>query len=144
MVATLAGALVAWFLGSLPSTLMGVGSDQSGASSQEPETWLMLLLAAGMGLFLGVILALPQWRVLRRAAPRASIWLPANAAWALGMPGIFAAVDLAYNAGTVAGAVAVMAAALALTGAAVGAVHGLALVWLARAATARPTQRFDR
>jgi hypothetical protein len=130
--ATLAGALIAWFLGSLPSTLIGLGSDQSGAAGQEPATWLMMLLAAAMGLFLGVILALPQWRVLRRAAPRAWVWLPANAAaWALGMPVIFAAVDLAYNTGTVAGAVAVMAAALALTGALVGAVHGLALVWLA-------------
>jgi hypothetical protein len=132
VVATVVGAVVAWFLGSLPSTLMGLGSEQSGAASQEPETWLMMLLAAGMGLFLGVILALPQWRVLRRAVKSAWVWLPANAvAWALGMPVIFAAVDLAYNTGAVAGAVAVMAAALALTGAVVGAVHGVALVWLA-------------
>ena len=83
VVATVTGAVVAWFLGSLPSTLMGLGGDQSGAASQEPETWLMMLLAAGMGLFLGVILALPQWRVLRRVAPLAWVWLPANAlAWA--------------------------------------------------------------
>ena len=47
------------------------------------------------------------------------------------MPIIFAAVDLAYRAGTIWGAVGVMALALILTGAAVGAVHGLALVWLA-------------
>ena len=133
LLATLAGALVAWFLGSLPSTLIGLGGDPSGATAQEPETWLMMLLAAGMGLVLGLILALPQWRVLRRHAGRAWAWLPANAvAWALGMPVIFAAVDLAYRSGTVAGAAGIMAAALALTGAIVGAVHGVALLWLVR------------
>lgn len=133
LLATLAGALVAWFLGSLPSTLIGLGGDSSGATAQEPETWLMMLLAAGMGLFLGLILALPQWLVLRRRAGRAWAWLPANAAaWALGMPVIFAAVDLAYRAGTVLGAVGIMAVALALTGAIVGAVHGVALLWLVR------------
>jgi hypothetical protein len=132
LAATLAGALVAWFLGSLPATLIDMGADQTQAPAQEPETWLMLTMAAAMGLVLGLILGLPQWRVLRRAARRAWVWLPANsAAWALGMPIIFAAVDLAYRAGTAWGAVGVMALALALTGATVGAVHGLALVWLA-------------
>jgi hypothetical protein len=133
LVATLAGALIAWFLGSLPSTLIGLGSSGSSSASQEPETWLMLLLAAGMGLVLGLILALPQWRVLRHEARRAWVWLPANAvAWALGMPVIFAAVDRAYAAGSVAGTIGVMAAALALTGAIVGAVHGVAVVWISR------------
>ena len=132
LAATLIGVLVAWFLGSLPATLMDMGADPSGAPAQEPETWMVLTLAAAMGLVLGVILALPQWRALRRAAENAWVWLPANsAAWALGMPVIFAAVDRAYGAGTTWGAIVVMALALALTGAVVGAVHGLALVWLA-------------
>ena len=132
LVATLIGVLVAWFLGSLPATLMDMGADQTQVPAQEPETWVVLAMAGAMGLFLGMILALPQWWVLRRTAGRASFWLPANsAAWALGMPIIFVAVDLAYRTGTVWGAVAVLAPALALTGAVVGAVHGLALVWLA-------------
>ena len=133
LLATLTGALVAWFLGSLPSTLIGLVGDSSGAAAQEPEAWLMMLLAAGMGLFLGLILALPQGIVLRRQARRAWAWLPANAAaWALGMPIIFAAVDLAYQAGSIPGAAGIMAAALALTGAIVGAVHGVALLRLVR------------
>jgi hypothetical protein len=145
VVATVGGALVAWFFGSLPSTLMGIGSGESSAASQEPETWLMMVLGAAMGLVLGVILALPQWRVLRRAAKHAWVWLPANAvAWALGMPLIFAAVDLAYGSGTVAGAIGVMAAALALTGAVVGAVHGLALVWLAGSVQPMDRQEIGR
>lgn len=132
LVATLIGALVAWLLGSLPATLIDMGADQAQAPVQEPETWLMLTLAAAMGLVLGAILALPQWWVLRRAVGKAWVWLPANsAAWALGMPIVFAAVDLAYEVGTAWGAVGVMALALVLAGATVGAVHGLALVWLA-------------
>jgi hypothetical protein len=132
LVATWIGVLVAWFLGSLPATLIDMGADQAQAPAQEPETWVMLSMAAAMGLVLGVILALPQWRVLRQGIERAWVWLPANsAAWAVGMPIVFGAVDLAYRAGTAGGAIGVIAFALALTGAAVGAVHGLALVWLA-------------
>jgi hypothetical protein len=90
---------------------------------------------------LGLILALPQWWVLRQIVDRAWGWLPANGvAWALGMPLVFAAVDLAYQAGTVWGSVVVMVLALVLTGAVVGAVHGLAVVWLA----ARATESWNR
>ena len=117
---------------------MDMGADQAQAPAQEPETWVMLSMAAAMGLVLGVILGLPQWRVPRRAVDRAWVWLPANsAAWAVGLPIVFAAVDLAYRVGTVWGAVGMMALALAFTGAAVGAVHGLALVWLASRAQVR-------
>ena len=140
--ATLIGALVAWFLGSLPSTLMGLGAQEADVAAQGPEMWVILLLAGGMGLFLGIVLGLPQWRVLRRAVPRAWLWLPANsAAWALGMPLIFAAVDVAQRAGTTVGTVAIILIALALTGAVVGAVHGLALVQLAKAVDPRGTGR---
>lgn len=136
LLATVIGAMVAWFLGSLPSTLMDMGGQANGAPAQEPPQALVLLLAAGMGLFLGVVLGYPQWRVLRQAVQGAWLWLPANSlAWALGMPAIFAAVDRAYAAyasGSPVGAAVIMAAALALAGTLVGAVHGLALVKLAR------------
>ena len=86
------------------------------------------------GLFLGAVLGIPQWLVLRRVVKGAWLWIPANClAWALGMPVIFAMVDRAYAvyaAGSIAGAVVVLAGTLALTGAVVGAVHGLALVKL--------------
>jgi len=40
-----------------------------------------------MGAVLGMILGAPQWRVLRRYASGASLWVWANAAaWAVGMP----------------------------------------------------------
>ncbi len=137
ILATVVGAMIAWFLGSLPSTLMDMGSQEGAATAAEPPQALVLLMAAGMGLFLGAVLGTPQWRVLRQAARGAWIWIPANClAWALGMPVIFAAVDRAYPAyestGSFIPAVAIMAVALAITGAIVGAVHGLALVKLAQ------------
>jgi hypothetical protein len=80
--ATVIGALVAWFFGSLPSTLMDMGVQETETAVQEPETTTILPLAAAMGLVLGFVLGYPQWRVLRRVAPTAWLWIPANcAAW---------------------------------------------------------------
>jgi len=132
VLATIIGAVVAWFFGSLPSTLIDMGAQQSGTEVQEPSTALVLLLAAGMGIVLGVVLAYPQWRVLRRVVTHAWWWIPANsAAWAFGMAIIFAAMDLAFSQPSPVGSAVVIAGALLLAGAAVGAVHGLALVRLA-------------
>ena len=129
--ATVMGAMVAWFFGSLPSTLMDMGGPQSGGAAQEPPTAIVLLLAAAMGLFLGFILGYPQWRVLRKAAERAWIWLPANcAAWALGMPTIFAVMDIAFRSPALPASIMIIALGVLLAGALVGAVHGLALVRL--------------
>ena len=133
--ATLVGALIAWFLGSLPSTIMSLGEVSSQAAqasaTAEPAAWLVLLLAALMGLVLGVILAWPQWRVLRRAVAKAGWWIPANsAAWFFGMPIIFWAMDTAFNSGSLLIGISIIAASLAVTGAVVGAVHGIVLVWL--------------
>jgi len=132
VVSTVAGAVVAWFLGSLPSTLMDMGAQATGAAVQEPQASTVLLLAAAMGVFLGLVLGYPQWRVLRRAVHGAWLWIPANcAAWALGMPTVFAAIDLAQRRTSLGGVLPIIALGLLLTGAVVGAVHGLALVRLA-------------
>ena len=139
VLATVIGAMIAWFFGSLPSTLMDMGAQQTGAEMQEPSTVVMLLLAAGMGAVLGVVLAYPQWRILRKVADQAWLWIPANsAAWALGMAVIFAAMDIAFGMPTLTGSIAAIAIALLLAGALVGAVHGLALVALAARLQAQP------
>jgi hypothetical protein len=130
--ATIVGAVVAWFFGALPSSLMDMSAQQTGAPIQEPQAATVLLLAAAMGLILGGVLGYPQWRVLRGAVHGAWLWLPANcAAWAVGMPAIFAAIDLAQQSNSVAGALATIALGLLVAGALVGAVHGAALVRLA-------------
>ncbi|MBN1400543.1 MAG: hypothetical protein JXA74_06880, partial [Anaerolineae bacterium] len=134
VVATILGAVVAWLLGSIPMTLTSLSSETPSSAGQEPPQAVVLALAAAMGLAAGLILSAWQWRALRRHASGAWRWLPANAlAWAVGMPLIFAGVDWAQKAGSVAGAVLVMAGCIALAGALVGAIHGVALVTLAGA-----------
>lgn len=68
LTATVAGAMIAWFLGSLPNSLIDFGAQQGGVTMQEPPAWTVYVLAAGMGLALGPVLGIPQWRVLRRHA----------------------------------------------------------------------------
>lgn len=102
--ATLFGALAAYVLGYLPSTIMNL-SEQAGAASTapvapmaEPPQWIVLLLAAGMGAVAGAVLSFAQWLVLRRSAAGAGVWIPANMlAWAAGMPVIFWGIDAAQR-----------------------------------------------
>jgi hypothetical protein len=130
-IATGLGALVAWTLGMIPSTMMDLTSGANGAPPFEMSDALQGVLAAGMGFVLGPILGLPQWRVLRRHVATAGWWIPANAlAWAAGMPLVFAGVGWAIDAPSLPLAVVWVAVALLLAGAAVGAIHGLFLVWL--------------
>jgi hypothetical protein len=126
--ATVAGAVVAWALGMLPSTLM----DMDGAAQGPPiSDGVQYLLAAGMGLALGPVLGIPQWLVLRRHVPRAGWWVPANAvAWAAGMPVIFAVAGGVPAGLPVLALAALVLGTLTLAGAIVGAMHGVVLVRL--------------
>jgi hypothetical protein len=134
--ATLIGALVAYVLGYLPSTLMDVGeASASSAPMVEPPQWIILLLAAGMGAVGGAILSFAQWLVIRREVRGAGVWIPANMlAWTFGMPIIFLGVDIAFEMSTLWQSVLVMAGMLFVSGAVVGAIHGRFLVSLAKEA----------
>jgi magnesium-transporting ATPase (P-type) len=131
--ATLVGALIAYVLGYLPSTLMDMGASASQtAAPVEPPQWIILLLAAGMGLVGGLMLSFAQWLVLRGKAKRAGLWIPANMlAWAFGMPLIFWGIDQAFKMSEVWQSVLLMAGILLITGAVVGAIEGLFLVRMA-------------
>src|SRR5215204_923571 len=86
-----------------------------------------------MGLVLGPVLGFVQWLVLRRFVSHAALWMPANGvAWAFGMVVIFTGIDPAISGGFGFISVAIVALTLACAGAVVGAIHGLALVWLLR------------
>jgi hypothetical protein len=90
----------------------------------------MYSLAAAMGVVLGPILGVPQWLALRQHARRAIWWIPANAAaWALGMPVVFVGAGSAPPGGLL-GLVATALLTAMVAGGVVGAVHGLALIWL--------------
>lgn len=138
VLATAAGALLAWTLGMLPSTLLSAGAEAGGPATAEPNAVVIYAAAALLGAGAGAILGAPQWFVLRRHVCRAALWIPANAlAWAPGMVLAFAAADFLFSAGLGAtGALAAGVAVLAAIGAMVGAIHGLALLWLLRAPAA--------
>lgn len=132
--ATALGAGIAWTLGMVPSSVMqwvmDGGGTEAAATAPVISDAMQLVLAAGMGVVLGPFLAVPQWRVLRRYVARAGGWVPANsAAWAVGMVLVFQAAGSTpwpLSAATLARPVLL----LALAGAAVGAIHGAALMWL--------------
>lgn len=128
--ATVIGAVVAWALGVIPSTVMKIGDAGQAGSPVQIGPALRLLLAAGLGFAVGPVLAFFQWRVLRRHIERgAAWWLSANAlAWAAAMPIVFAG---AHASATVSAAPALMAwiaLSLLAAGGVAGAVHGAALV----------------
>lgn len=129
---TLIGALIAYVLGYLPSTLMSMGeATTSGTPVTEPAQWIVLLLAAGMGAIGGAVLSFAQWLVMRGKVERATSWIPANMlAWLFGMPIIFWGIDLAFKANALWQSVLVMAGTLFVAGAVVGAIHGLFLIRL--------------
>lgn len=142
--ATALGALIAWTLGMIPSTAMQLAAnaqpavDAAVAPAAEPPQIMIYLLAAVMGLILGPILGTPQANVLKDHVQDAWLWVAANAlAWAVGMVIIFIGTSFIPGDGQVtAGIVAALVGFVALGGAAVGAVHGIALVWLTRSAAA--------
>jgi hypothetical protein len=133
--ATLIGALVAYVMGYLPSTLMSLGEQatQAQAPAAEPARWLVLLLAAGLGAAGGAVLSFAQWLTMRRNVRGASTWIPANMlAWMVGMPLIFWGIDIAQKLGGMFWLILFMAGVLLLTGLVVGAIHGVFLVRLAK------------
>jgi hypothetical protein len=131
--ATFIGALIAYVLGYLPSTLMDMGeATASSAPMVEPPQWIILLLAAGLGVVGGAVLSFAQWLAIRGEVRGAGVWIPANMlAWAFGMPIIFWGIDLAFKMPAVWQSVLWMAGVLFLSGAVVGAIHGWFLVKLA-------------
>jgi hypothetical protein len=134
VMATAAGAGLAWLLGMLPSTFIALSSDTSaGPPPTPPGPLLQYALAAAMGLVVGPILGAVQSLVLRRFVQRPWRWLGANGlAWAVGMPLIFLGMDFVpWTAGAVA-VVASLYGVCAVSGLVVGAIHGGVLVQLVR------------
>ncbi|MEP7343062.1 MAG: hypothetical protein ABI977_35370 [Acidobacteriota bacterium] len=128
--ASAAGAFAAWVLGMIPGTLMKLYADPA-APPPKVNHALMYGMAALMGAVLGPILGVPQWLALRRHVARSGWWVWANAAaWAVGMPVIFIGVGMVARGGSGLRAAVLGLATCATAGAVVGAIHGVALVWL--------------
>jgi len=138
--ATVVGAVIAWVLGMLPSTVMNLANVSETSPPPEISEWLRLLFAAGLGLITGPILAFFQWRCLRHyVRTRSRWWLPANAlAWAAGMPVIFAGAHVAAISTIHLVIIFAVGLSLLLAGTIVGAIHGRILVWILNEAVQSP------
>ncbi|WP_375772557.1 hypothetical protein NR798_17255 [Archangium gephyra] len=132
ILATAAGAGLAWLLGMVPSTVMALGSTASpGPAPEEPGVLVQYGLAMALGLVTGPILGLAQWTVLRGLVTGAGRWLWANAlAWAAGMPLIFMGMDLVPWDGPFVLVALALYLVCGVTGVAVGAIHGRVLLRL--------------
>jgi hypothetical protein len=127
------GAGLAWVLGMTPSTVVALLAGDAPAASAplmaEPGPMVTLVLAVGLGVITGPILGAVQWRVLRRTVPDAGRWLWANAAaWAVGMPVIFAGMDLVPWSGPPLLRILAIYLMCAVAGMVVGVIHGRVLV----------------
>ena len=132
VVASLIGAVMAWTLGMLPSSLMNLTS-QGESTSPDLSEVPIILLASFMGVILGIILALPQWIVLRKYVVHAGWWFGANSvAWAFGMPLVFSVAGTVPEGAAAFQVLATMLLTIAAAGGIVGAIHGLVLVWLVK------------
>lgn len=137
MLATAIGAGLAWVMGMTPSTIMVLAAPapDPAAAAEAPQisAALTYLLAAALGLAAGPVLGGAQALLLRRYVRGAGWWAAANAAaWLVGMPLIFAGMDIAFAIPR-ALIVLVVLVTTAAAGAVVGAIHGAALVRLLRA-----------
>jgi hypothetical protein len=134
--ATAVGSIVAWTAGMVPSTVAAFAEPAAGSARQlelELPMALIVTLTAFGGAFVGALLGSAQMFVLRRFVAHAGWWIPANAAaWAVSMPIVVAAGGLAGAATPRPIVVGEMLAAITLSGAVAGAVHGSALVALIR------------
>lgn len=125
--ATIAGALVAWALGMLPSMVMGDTGGEAASPPAIPPA-VELLLAALLGAITGPVLGGFQALVLRRHTPRAATWVLANSiAWAAAMPIVFAAAGGMPAHGPDAAWIALALVSLFAAGFVAGAIEGLFL-----------------
>jgi hypothetical protein len=116
-----------------PSTLMALNQNAGSSPPPEMSDAAKYALALVMGLALGTILGAPQWLVLRSYTSGASLWVWANAAaWAVGMPVVFIGAGTSPVGASALSIALKLFVTIAAAGASVGAIHGVALLWLLR------------
>ncbi|MBS1812129.1 MAG: hypothetical protein JST84_28455 [Acidobacteria bacterium] len=133
MKATAIGAVIAWGLGMIPSTLIALQETAIASPPAEISPIAKFSLAALMGLGLGVALGMTQWLILRKYLKHTNKWITANAfAWAVGMPLVFVGAGVIPQGTQGLPIFFLIAVTLLITGAVVGAIHGLVLIGLLR------------
>jgi hypothetical protein len=132
VLATSAGAALAYVVGMAPSTL--------GDRLEEAPAWALAVLGGAGGLVLLASIGTAQWLVLRHALPRAAPWIPATAlAWLAGLTVFLVVATPLWRAGQALWLTILVGVGAGLMMAAtVAAVTGIAMVWLLSAGS-----RFD-
>lgn len=126
---TVAVAATFWFLGTLPSTIVGLGAaSTTAAQSTGAEPPVILVVAGGVagGAVAGAAFGLAQWAVLRRHARPAGGWIWTNA---LGWAAALGWIMLAATLPTESTPLPVVVAGGALGGLAAGISVGIATGW---------------
>jgi hypothetical protein len=146
VIRTTLGAGLAWLLGMVPGVAASLATtDGAVPASSEPTRVVQFGLAVMMGVALGALLGAVQWTALRRHASSAGRWILANAAaWAVGMPLLFAGMDLVpWTAGPALITASIYAIGT-ITGLIVGSIHGVALMSLITWTTRVPGDESER
>jgi hypothetical protein len=129
---TAIAAMIAWLIGLQISTLMVFSSILDTTSTEAMKTQTLLKGVFLLGAWVGGVLGFAQWFVLRSHIHRVILWIGANAiAWALGLVGAFLMLNVMNPTNHFSLKTAFAATATGLTmGAIVGAITGIALIWL--------------
>ena len=122
---------IAWFIAIKASTIIAFFLVLDHSGTVEARTKVLTESVFLLGAWVGGVLGLAQWLVLRKHIRRAGWWVFANAlAWALGLLVAFVGTTLMkFDRFDLATALAGAATGLTV-GAVVGGITGIALLWL--------------
>jgi len=129
IVATAIGAIVAWLIGlKVVVVLILIFLDGGTVEVLSPRLLAAILL---LGAWIGAVLGLAQWFVLRPHVRKALLWVFANAlAWSVGFLLMFAGAKITGPGTFTLKAALVGIATGVTTGVVIGAITGIGLVWL--------------
>jgi hypothetical protein len=126
--ATGVGSLIAWLIGVKFMVALALVSFTNTMTTT--TLWALQQAVFWMGAWVGTILGIAQWLVLRSHVHKGVGWVLANAlAWGLGLLVAFMSVTWTKPEGLTIETVVVNIATGAATGAIVGSITGIALVW---------------
>jgi len=131
VIVTAIAVMVAWLIGLKVSALMifSIGLDPTLTTAMKTRALLQGVFL--LGAWVGGVLGFAQWTVLKAHIHRAFLWIVANAlAWALGLVVAFMMVGMTHTDQLNLETILLGVATGLTTGAFVGAITGVALIWL--------------
>lgn len=128
---TAIATLLAWLIGLQVSALLVFSTTLNPALTAATKAQIFLKGVLFLGAWVGGVLGLAQWFVLKAHIRQAALWIVANAfAWSLGLVIAFVMLGMVHTQPSSLEAALAGAATGLTTGAVVGAITGIALIWL--------------